>query len=77
MTAEMRADLVAMRVHFGVSATEALRGMPAWEFDLLTEALPHRRQATIEQEELDGEEEFNFDGQRPSEPQVPAALRGL
>lgn len=53
-----------------MSATEALHGIPAWEYDLLIASL--RTGPGI-----DGDTDISGDGDATLEPPVPEALRGL
>lgn len=66
MTPEMAQELIYLRDRFGISATEALYGIPAWEYDLLTRS----GQSSDDVEIPEGAD-------RMLEPPVPEALRGL
>lgn len=59
-----------IRDRFGVSASEALHGMPAWEYDLLAEAVSNTGESEPDRELV------HEDG-KPPEPKVPRGLMGV
>lgn len=63
----MAAELIQIRDRFGVSASEALHGMPAWEYDLLMAALERN---TGTENDVDPEREF-------TDPPVPQGIPGV
>lgn len=64
------AELYLLRRHFGISATEANRGMPAWERELLIVGI----RSELERAEQPAQDEPPPGGQWSS---VPSELRGL
>jgi hypothetical protein len=65
----MRLELLELRTHFSLSATEALHGMPEWEYDLLV--------AAVAQEQQEQPDEQPDPDTPPDDPPVPAALKGM
>jgi len=79
----MGAELIELRAHFGVSATDALGlpgardPLPAWEYDLLVGAIrAHAEPDHADEDTDDNQVEFDPD-EEPTDPPVPEALRAL